>query len=62
MDYSEHNQKLVAALYQKYLTRSVQLEEKLTEAELRIEELKSSQKCSTCPNVEDGAGDTEANS
>ena len=57
MDYSEHNQKLVAALYQKYLTRSVQLEEKLTEAELRIEELEANQRCESCPEVNDQGGD-----
>lgn len=56
MEQNTDQTQLLQALYQDYLTQSIQLREQLAQAQLRIQELEANQRCATCPEVNDQGG------
>lgn len=54
----DNQNEVLAALYQEYLTRSIQLQEQLVQAQLRIKELEAAQTSEAGENESDPQADS----
>ncbi|GAA1645778.1 hypothetical protein GCM10009700_35210 [Brevibacterium sanguinis] len=46
----DNQNETLTALYQEYLTQTIQLREQLVQAQIRVKELEANQQCDICPN------------